>query len=193
VMEESYDLTASEAGVYKSQSGTLKLWGAASWILLILWGVGMAYILPLAVERGGKLLTTLAGRLNLILLAMVVVFGIVIIAYLVSRVRNLRLRGGRGPIRLTVNDSGFQLFWERGPPMEWKWSEWKKPLRIEDYVGWELPFDAQLRLSLLRWAGMSHEAVLALTREAQAMGLNVKDVSVNYAGSPGHVYTITKV
>jgi hypothetical protein len=191
-VEESYDLTVAEAGVYKALSGTLKLWGAVLWILLIMWGIGMAYLLPLAVEKGGRLLTNLTGQLNLVLLVMVVAFGVVIIDYLVSRLRNLRLRGGRGPVRLTVSEQGFSLIWERGPAMVWKWADWKQSVLIKDFVGWDMPFDAELRLSLLQWAGLSHESVLAVTSEARNRGLNVKDVPVNFYGSPGHVYTISR-
>jgi hypothetical protein len=153
--------------------------------LTLIWVVSMALVIPRVIERRSSLFQNVTeGALYLTLFGVTVLFGVVVIWFTASRLRDYIPHKGRGPVRIDVREDGFTLAWQDGPVLKRSWADQRTPVKIEDFSA--AGYSANMRLSRTVWVALTGEAVTSLTQHAVRQGLSVTTSAITGAtGTPG--------
>jgi hypothetical protein len=181
----SFDLSAVEEDSAAQARPIDRFLNFAQGGLILIWVVAMTLVIPRAIAGRNSLFQNVAeGALYLTLFGVTVLFGVVVIWFTASRLRDYIPHTGRGPIRIDVNDDGFTLAWQIGPGLKRLWAKQRTPLEIKDFSA--AGYSARMKLSQTVWVALSGEAVSSLTQHAKDGGLIVTTVPiVGPTGTPG--------
>lgn len=168
----SYDLSSVEAEAF-AQSRPLDrflTWSLSG--LSAAWLIAMLLAVPRVVTGLPSLVRSpSSGWWVLALFGVTVLFGIVVVALLVSHVTEANTHAGRGPVRVDVGPQGFTLIWAEGAPVTQVWTELSNALVIKDFS--DAGYRAQLRFGRNRWVALTGDAAKALSGGASQCGLSI--------------------
>jgi hypothetical protein len=181
----SFDLSAVEDDTAAEARSIDRFLNFTQGGLILIWVVAMTLVIPRIIESRNFLFQdSTEGALYLTLFGMTVLFGVVVIWFASSRLKDYVPHKGRGPIRIDVNDDGFTLAWLVGPALERLWADQRAPLEIKDFSA--AGYSARMKLSRTLWVGITGESVSSLTQHAENRGMKVTTGSITGAtGTPG--------
>jgi len=162
-------------------------------LLLIIWIVGIAAVGPRIVARASQLgAGSSYGWELLVVLALLLVYGLVVVWALVQNLSESIPHRGRGPIRLDLSPAGFSLIWANGWPVKREWTRLRRPVVIEDYTELGPEYGARVKVSWLLWAALTREATAAMLHAAELRGMVITSTPVtSYSGRVGRRIAIS--
>jgi hypothetical protein len=146
-------------------------------VLLLIGGIGMAFVIPRLILDFGAVLASPNAPWTLALFSAIVVYLAFVVVLFVDSIRH----GGRGPIRVEVGPTGFALVWADGCKRLWNWDHLRDSIRLTDLRGANVACEAEIQLSMAGSGSLSGEACDAIVASARVRGLSVR--TREFAGS----------